>query len=145
MGCPVGVGCAAKLTAGGLNGFARVKSMIGLMPEYKGGWDGFIDVSKVTRTGDDLFGTMQSDMILSPVSMNCADGSVSGSVCLASNYKVWLETRIVPDPTLAFTVTPSIIKVGQSAGLNWTAQNVGTCEASGTGVIGGSGPSESTS
>jgi hypothetical protein len=130
-GCPGGAGCAGKLTAGGLTGFARVKSMIGLIPDYAGGWDGFIDLSKVTRSVNDLTGTMQSDMVLFPASMNCVDGSLSGSVCAASTYKVWLNTVTIPDPTLAFTVTPSIMKIGQSAGLNWTAQNVDTCTASG--------------
>lgn len=134
-GCPTGTGCTPKLTASGLTGFARVKSMIGLPASQAGGWNGFIDLSKVTRdsgTPANFTGSMWSDDVLGTASMNCVDGSLSyGSVCATSNYKVYLETRFIPDPILNFTISKTIMKPNNSAIMNWTATNVDSCTASG--------------
>ena len=134
-GCPTSTGCTPRLTALGLSGFARVKSMIGVPANQAGGWDGFVDLSKVTRDSgapDNLTGSMWSDDVLGTVSMNCIDGSTSyGSVCASSNYKTYLETRFIPDPILDFSISKTIMKQNNSATMNWTATNVDSCTASG--------------
>ena len=131
-GCP-SAPCRGQLNAGGLTGWARVLSPFVPTDPHpdRGGWDGWIDLSQVTRSGNDLRGAAWGDINLGWLSMNCIDGGpTNNNICGTSNYKVYLSPNIIPDPTLTLNI-PSHAYVGDAPTFTWTASNVDTCAASG--------------
>lgn len=131
--CPTAP-CQGQLVAGGLTGWARaIAPYIPIDPDpQRGGWDGWIDLSTVTRSGNDITGAAWGDINVGWLSMNCVNGGVSMSnICGVSNYKVYVTPTIIPDPTLTFNVTPNTLAPGGSSSMSWTATNVDTCVASG--------------
>ena len=143
-GCPNSP-CAAVLNAGNVTGWARVLSPILATPPAsgsqdpnpgRGGWDGWIELSgtnsNVTRSGNDLAGAAWGDLNLGWVSFNCSNGGSGNiNICGTSNYKVYLTSTTIPDPTLSWN-PPSHYFVGNSPVFSWTATNVNTCTASGS-------------
>jgi hypothetical protein len=141
-GCP-SAPCRPTLNAGGLTGWARVVSAFSPTDPNpdRGGWDGWINLNstspvyKVARAIDNLTGYAWGDINLGWLSFNCADGGSSNdNICGISNYKVWLEPIVIPDPTLTMTLSllPELHAfVGESKTLSWNTTNVNTCTASG--------------
>jgi hypothetical protein len=132
-GCP-SAPCQGTLTAGGLTGWARVISpFIPTDPHPdRGGWDGWIDLSQISRSGNDLNGAAWGDINLGWLSLNCINGGpTQNNICGTSNYKVYVTANVIPDPTLTFNV-PSHLYVNQSGTFTWATTNVDTCSASTT-------------
>ena len=132
-GCPTAP-CRPQLNAGGTTGWARaVSPFVPTDPNPdRGGWDGWIDLNQVTRSGDDLAtAAWGGGEFFGWISFNCLNGGpTNNNICGTSNYKVYLTPTIIPDPTLVFTV-PSHAFVGDNPTVSWTAGNVDSCTASG--------------
>lgn len=131
-GCP-SAPCRPQLNAGSITGWARaISPFVPTDPNPdRGGWDGWIDLSQVTRTGNDLANAAFGDINVGWMSFNCINGSpTNGNICGTSNYKVYVTATTIPDPTLVFTV-PSHAFIGDNPTVSWTATNIDSCTASG--------------
>jgi hypothetical protein len=138
-GCP-NAPCRPTIDAGGMTGWARVVSPFSPTDPNpdRGGWDGWINLNsstpfvyRVARASNDLLGHAWGDINLGWLSFNCVNGGPTlNNICGTSNYKVWLDAIVIPDPTLTFTL-PTHAYVGESKQLDWSTTNVNTCTASG--------------
>lgn len=133
--------CRPTLTPTGLTGWARVSSVyFPTNPHAQaGGEDGWIDLSTVGRTGNELTGYGWGGTVSTGwLSFNCLTGGPTGNnICATSNYKVGVVVTTIPDPTLVMTLVPSnsasssFMNPGGNVTLTWTSTNVDTCTTSG--------------
>lgn len=121
--CPLG-SCQARITATGLDGFAR--ALAGGTAE-SGGWDGYINLNGVIRTsntalsgyawGSDVIGWV--DMSGVTLDLACANGALDFPACTQT-------------PTVTLSATPTTISYNSSSTLSWTVSGgAASCTASG--------------